>query len=180
MQRLVFGIVVGFCSLSITAGAACAEPEWRVMPVRSQDEYGLGMIGGENTQHMHGTARSESHPDVIYMAHDCAQTWRSSDSGATWRKSLCRGMHLTASQSIEVDPVKAEERIRELIPEEAQITDVFFAPDTGEVTIEARTPGVAIGKHGSNLNDIKRQIGWAPKVIRTPSIPSKTVIVAAS
>jgi KH/beta-lactamase-domain protein len=34
---------------------------------------------------------------------------------------------------------------------------------------------VAIGKHGSNLNEIKRQIGWAPKVIRTPSIPSKTV-----
>jgi len=73
------------------------------------------------------------------------------------------------------EPDAAESKIREIIPEEAQITDIFFSPDTGEVTIEALTPGVAIGKHGSNLNDIKRQIGWAPKVIRTPSIPSKTV-----
>ena len=91
--------------LSVLAASVCAEPLWRQMPVRSQEEYNLGMIGGENTQHMHGTARSESHPDVIYMAHDCAQTWRSSDAGATWQKSLCRGMNLNAAQSIEVDPL---------------------------------------------------------------------------
>ena len=35
--------------------------------------------------------------------------------------------------------------------------------------------GLAIGRHGSILNDIKKRIGWAPKVARTPPIPSKTV-----
>ena len=90
-------------------------------------------------------------------------------------QGLKRRVTIRPDPSVLIEPVKAEERIREIIPEDAQITDVFFAPDTGEVTIEALTPGIAIGKHGANLNEIKRQIGWAPKVIRTPSIPSKTV-----
>ena len=90
-------------------------------------------------------------------------------------QGLKRRVAIRPDPSMLLDPEKAEGKIRELIPDEAQITDVFFSPDTGEVTIEALTPGVAIGKHGVNLNDIKRQIGWAPKVIRTPSIPSKTV-----
>ena len=69
----------------------------------------------------------------------------------------------------------AEKTIRELIPPEAQITNIYFEEETGEVTIEAMSPGLVIGKHGSLLNEIKKKIGWAPKVVRTPPIPSKTV-----
>ena len=90
-------------------------------------------------------------------------------------QGLKRRVAIRPDPEMLLEPEKAEDKIKEIIPEEAQITDVFFSPDTGEVTIEALTPGVAIGKHGANLNEIKRQIGWAPKVIRTPSIPSKTV-----
>ena len=90
-------------------------------------------------------------------------------------QGLKRRVAIRPDPEMLMEPPKAEARIREIIPTEAQITDIFFAPDTGEVTIEALTPGVAIGKHGANLNEIKRHIGWAPKVIRTPSIPSKTV-----
>ena len=43
------------------------------------------------------------------------------------------------------------------------------------MTIEAANPGAAIGRGGSVLNDLKRQIGWVPTVVRTPPIPSKTV-----
>jgi len=32
-----------------------------------------------------------------------------------------------------------------------------------------------IGKHGAILNEIKKEIGWAAKVVRAPPIPSKTV-----
>src|SRR5437773_12447692 len=34
---------------------------------------------------------------------------------------------------------------------------------------------MVIGRHGSILNEVKKKIGWAPKVVRTPPIPSKTV-----
>src|SRR6267378_3281380 len=69
----------------------------------------------------------------------------------------------------------AEKVIREVIPPEAQITGIYFETETGEVTIEALSPGMVIGRHGSILNEVKKKIGWAPKVIRTPPIPSKTV-----
>jgi KH/beta-lactamase-domain protein len=70
---------------------------------------------------------------------------------------------------------KSEAKIREIIPKEAEITDIFFDHETGEVTIEALTPGLVIGKHGSVLNELKKEIGWAPKVTRAPPLPSKTV-----
>src|SRR3990170_2507777 len=69
----------------------------------------------------------------------------------------------------------AERTIRETIPAEAQITGIYFETETGEITIEALAPGLVIGRHGSVLNELKKKIGWAPKVVRTPPIPSKTV-----
>lgn len=78
---------------------------WRVMPVRSQEEFNLGEVGGEGEQHMHGIARCYNHPNVIYLAHDVCQVWRSGDGGVTWDKCLCKGMHAYAGLSIEVDPV---------------------------------------------------------------------------
>ncbi len=74
-----------------------------------------------------------------------------------------------------VDPKEAEKVIREVIPPEAELNQLFFEPETGEVTIEAANPGAAIGRGGSVLNDLKRKIGWVPTVVRTPPIPSKTV-----
>jgi KH/beta-lactamase-domain protein len=74
-----------------------------------------------------------------------------------------------------IDPKEAEKLIRELIPPEAEINQLYFEPETGEVTIEAANPGAAIGRGGSVLNDLKRRIGWVPTVVRTPPIPSKTV-----
>jgi uncharacterized protein len=74
-----------------------------------------------------------------------------------------------------IDPKEAEAAIRELIPREAEIAQLYFEPETGEVSIEAANPGAAIGRQGSVLNELKRRIGWVPTVVRTPPIPSKTV-----
>ncbi|HWG92342.1 MAG TPA: beta-CASP ribonuclease aCPSF1 [Candidatus Thermoplasmatota archaeon] len=70
---------------------------------------------------------------------------------------------------------EATEEIKRIVPDEAEITDIYFEPDTGEVSIEARKPGLVIGRQGTTLNDLKKEIGWAPKVVRTPPIPSKTI-----
>ncbi len=103
-----------FCIIPCYAGAGSAKPSmpdiseefdgWRVMPVRSKQEYLGGMIGGEAEQHNQGIARSVSNPDVIYLSHDCGQVWRSDDSGKTWNKPPCKNMYVVAGQSIEVDP----------------------------------------------------------------------------
>jgi len=88
---------------------------------------------------------------------------------------LRRRVLVRSDPAILSDPKEAEAAIRELIPPEAEISALFFEPETGEVTIEAANPGAAIGRQGAVLNELKRRIGWVPTVQRTPPIPSKTV-----
>lgn len=94
-------------------------------------------------------------------------------------RQLAQGMRrrvaIRPDPSLLAETKEAEEKIREIIPEEAQITNIYFEHENGEVTIEALSPGLVIGKHGTILNEIKKSIGWAPRVVRTPPIPSKTV-----
>ncbi|MDD3407761.1 MAG: MBL fold metallo-hydrolase, partial [Methanomicrobium sp.] len=73
------------------------------------------------------------------------------------------------------DPEIASTKIKAVVSDGAGITDMFFDPDTGEVLIEAEKPGVVIGKNGTTLRDITKEIGWTPKVVRTPPIESSTV-----
>jgi KH/beta-lactamase-domain protein len=73
------------------------------------------------------------------------------------------------------DPDRAAGKINEVVPETAGITDLFFDADTGEVLIEAEKPGVVIGKNGATLREITKEIGWTPKVVRTPPIESTTI-----
>src|SRR4030042_329574 len=90
-------------------------------------------------------------------------------------QSLRRRVAIRPDPTMLAKTEDAEERIRKIIPEEAKITNIYFDDDTGEVTIEAISPGLVIGKHGVVLKEIKKEIGWAPKVVRAPPIPSKTV-----
>ena len=55
---------------------------------------------------------------------------------------------------------------------------MFFNENLGRRHNRSRKPGVAIGKVGENLKDIKRQTLWLACVIRTPPIESKTVELA--
>ena len=100
-------------------------------------------------------------------------------SGGDLLRQVAQRLHrrvlVRSDPSTLIDPKEAEKLIRETIPVEAEINQLFFEPETGEVTIEAANPGVAIGRGGSVLNDLKRRIGWVPTVVRTPPIPSKTV-----
>lgn len=70
---------------------------------------------------------------------------------------------------------RAREKILNVIPEEAGVTDLDFHIDTGEVVIEAQKPGMVIGRRGSTLREITKQVGWTPEVVRTPPIQSPTV-----
>jgi photosystem II stability/assembly factor-like uncharacterized protein len=79
--------------------------QWRILPIRSKDEYDKGMIGGEAEQHPHSIARCLLHPEFIYFSHDVSGAWRSKDSGNTWQKTLDKGLYANKGQSIEVDPI---------------------------------------------------------------------------
>ncbi|MCL1984119.1 MAG: beta-CASP ribonuclease aCPSF1, partial [Methanomassiliicoccaceae archaeon] len=100
-------------------------------------------------------------------------------SNANIVKMLAQGLRkrvaIRPDPSMLADSNEVEEKIRKMVPEEAEISDIFFEFETGEATIEALSPGLVIGKQGSLLNDLKKETGWNVKVVRAPPIPSKTV-----
>jgi hypothetical protein len=72
-------------------------------------------------------------------------------------------------------PETARQKVLEVIPDEAGVSELDFHEDTGEVVIEAEKPGMVIGRHGSTLREITQEVGWTPEVVRTPPIESSTV-----
>ncbi len=100
-------------------------------------------------------------------------------SGTDYLRQIAQRIHrrvlVRSDPASLIDAREAEKAIREVIPAEAEISGIFFEPDTGEVAIEAANPAAAIGRQGATLNELKRKIGWVPTVVRTPPIPSKTV-----
>src|SRR5216117_3815804 len=114
-------------------------------------------------------------PTIVIYTKNMEVFAESNDLVRQIAQQLRRRIVVRPDPSLLAPPDEADKVIREVIPAEAQITGIYFETETGEVTIEALSPGMVIGKHGSLLNEIKRKIGWAPKVVRTPPIPSKTV-----
>ncbi|WP_455364625.1 beta-CASP ribonuclease aCPSF1 [[Eubacterium] cellulosolvens] len=82
---------------------------------------------------------------------------------------------IRSDPSIRLKEQNAEAIIKSLIPSEAEVINVSFDPSLGEVIIEAKKPGLAIGKDGSILQEMIKATSWRPKVLRGPLIPSKII-----
>lgn len=82
-------------------------------------------------------------------------------------------IELRADKSILASESDTEKTIRELVPAEAEIESIIFDVQRSVVIIEAKKPGMVIGKQGSILNDIRKSTFWLPAVRRSPAIPSK-------
>ena len=77
--------------------------------------------------------------------------------------------------SMTMDMEQAEKEIRKIIPKEAGEINVIFDQQRSRVIIEAEKPGLAIGKSGETLKEVKEKTLWVPLVRRIPSIRSKIV-----
>ena len=82
-------------------------------------------------------------------------------------------IELRADDTILMPQEKAEELIRKTITSEAEITQIIFDAQRSIVVIEAKKPGLAIGKEGSLLKEVKRETHWTPEVQRSSAIKSK-------
>jgi hypothetical protein len=85
---------------------------------------------------------------------------------------------IRSDPSIRLTENESERLIKGIVPAEAEITEINFDPSLGEVVIEAKKPGLAIGKDGVTLQEIIKKTSWRPRVLRAPPLPSK--IIASS
>jgi len=75
--------------------------------------------------------------------------------------------------SVRLPEKDTERAINEIVPKDAEITNVNYDPSLGEVIIEAKKPGLVIGKNGIILQEIIQKTRWRPRILRSPPIPSK-------
>jgi len=89
--------------------------------------------------------------------------------------SIKKRVELRPDPAIAMDIEKAEKEIKKIIPEEANIGNVIFDTQRSIVIIEAEKPGLAIGKQGSLLREIRQKCLWVPLIRRTPPIRSELI-----
>jgi hypothetical protein len=96
------------------------------------------------------------------------------DEGAIRRavSEFKKRIELRPDPSTTLDQEKAEKEIRKILPEESGIANIVFEPQRSLVTIEAEKPGLAIGKQGALLREIREKTLWVPLIRRTPAIRS--------
>jgi len=88
---------------------------------------------------------------------------------------LKKRVEIRPAPNIRLEAGKAEETIREIVPDDAGLKNIYFQPGFGKAVIQARKPGLVIGKSGSTLEEIKKKTRWMPEVERVPAVDSKVV-----
>jgi KH/beta-lactamase-domain protein len=114
-------------------------------------------------------------PELVVYTRDPKEFASDGDLIRTLASKLRKRITVRPDPDVLTDVREAREQIRDVIPADAGVTDLDFHVDTGEVVIEAEKPGMVIGRHGSTLREITKEIGWTPEVVRTPPIESSTV-----
>jgi KH/beta-lactamase-domain protein len=82
---------------------------------------------------------------------------------------------IRSDPSVRLPESDAEKKAREIVSSEAEVTDINFDPSLGEIIIEAKKPGLVIGKNGVILQEIIKQTRWRPQVLRSPPLRSQIV-----
>ncbi|MBM3200394.1 beta-CASP ribonuclease aCPSF1 [Candidatus Woesearchaeota archaeon] len=89
--------------------------------------------------------------------------------------ALKKRVELRPDPSVTMNVEKAEEVIKSIIPAESGISSLIFDQQRSMVIIEVEKPGLAIGKQGELLKEIKIKTFWVPLIRRTPALRSKLI-----
>jgi KH/beta-lactamase-domain protein len=90
-------------------------------------------------------------------------------------RAIKKRVELRPDPSIAMEEEEAKKRIQSILGKDSGISQIFFEPQRSIVTIEVEKPGIAIGKKGENLQQIKEETLWVPVVKRTPAIRSDII-----
>jgi len=114
-------------------------------------------------------------PNIILYTKDARVFAKDNQHVRNIAHKVRRRVEVRPDSSILASPDRAKREIFKIVPKSAEVENIYFMPSVGKVILEARMPGLAIGKNGSVLNAIRMKVGWLPEVIRIPPIASKTV-----
>ncbi|ELY49098.1 beta-CASP ribonuclease aCPSF1 [Natronorubrum bangense] len=132
-------------------------------------------ITSEAPSHLDVTEVQYEGPELVIYTETPREFAEDGDLLGDIARSLRKRVTIRPAPGTQSSPTEAETTIREIVPDDAQIQDLEFYPTIGEVLIEAKKPGLVIGRRGGTLREITQQVGWNAEVVRTPPIESSTV-----
>jgi len=89
--------------------------------------------------------------------------------------ALHKRIVIRSDPSARLSEKESLKEIQGIIPKEAEVTSITFDPTIGEAVIEAKKPGLVIGKDGTELEEIIKATRWRLRVLRSPPISSKMI-----
>ncbi|MDO5852432.1 MAG: beta-CASP ribonuclease aCPSF1 [Methanobacteriaceae archaeon] len=114
-------------------------------------------------------------PEIVIYTKNPAIIKENGNTIRDLAKDMRKRIIIRSDKSVLMDPDDTIQKINEIVPEDAKITDITFDDVTCEVLIESRKPGLVIGKYGVTSREIVKQTGWAPKILRSPPIASDSI-----
>ncbi len=84
-------------------------------------------------------------------------------------------IEVRSDPSIVMGEEETIEFIKEVVPKDAVIKDIYFEPEFSKVVIHSEKPGLVIGKSGETLGKIKEKTFWTPEIRRAPVIDSEII-----
>ncbi len=114
-------------------------------------------------------------PEVVVYTKNTQVITENGDLVRSLAKELRKRIIIRSDKSALLEQEDTINKIHEIVPEGAEITDIYFDTVTGEVVITAKKPGLVIGKYGATSRNIVKNTGWAPKILRTPPISSDVI-----
>ena len=89
--------------------------------------------------------------------------------------NIKKRVELRADPSIILDSEKTIEYIQKILPKEAGKPNIILDSQRSRVIIESEKPGLAIGRGGELLKEIKKETLWTPIVRRIPPMRSQLI-----
>ncbi|MBT4258160.1 beta-CASP ribonuclease aCPSF1 [archaeon] len=126
-------------------------------------------------ERLHGEIKEANFEGANIVLYTLNENFFKDDGGKVREivNDLKKRIELRADTKILMDKEEVEKKIKEIVPVEAEIGKILFDLHRSIVTIEAKRPGMVIGKGGSILEEIRRATLWTPQIQRSPVINSK-------
>ncbi|MHA1744030.1 MAG: beta-CASP ribonuclease aCPSF1 [Candidatus Heimdallarchaeota archaeon] len=88
---------------------------------------------------------------------------------------LKKRIEIRPDSSLTIDQEATKKKIKEIVPEDANIKDIYFEVERSLVIIAAEKPGLVIGKGGETFRKIRNETFWVPRIERVPPIKSDII-----
>lgn len=114
-------------------------------------------------------------PDIVIYINNIEKFYEAENPVKDIAVGIKKKIIVRAVTEALLPPDAAAEKIKTLIPPEGGVSELRFCPEFHEVWIDAMKPGIVIGKGGTVLKSIIKGTGWAPRILRTPTLPSEII-----